>query len=110
MSNDNSKLIAYLHGEKLSQLITTVIVKSGFALIVPIFVLHEASFITTIVGFLAFYSLFTLFVIALRITRNYLLAFIGMFALGFGIAWILDRLHIFLGGSEFIAEILIGVI
>ena len=110
----DEKTIAYLKGEKLSQVIASIITKFLFS--VAFWWLFMGGKSPTlglggkIMGFLLSYLVCSLFVVALVITRNYLLAAVGAVILLLLVAWATDKVNALLGSSAFILDMLIYIV
>jgi hypothetical protein len=111
-TSDSAKLLAFLKGEKLSELITTVSIKVVLALAIQLLWLNKASetgygFLGNLMMICLFYAIFSLFGFALKVTRNYLIAIIGTVLLAFGAAWLMDVVNNALGGGAVITNIIL---
>ena len=113
-SQSNDKVLAFLKGEKLSSLITTIVIKAGLALVIQLLLFNKMSetgfgFLGNLMMICLFYAIFSLFSFAVKLTRNYLIAIIVTVLLALGAAWLMDVVTNALGGSAVIADIILTI-
>ena len=97
--------------ERLSQVLTTIIMKALVAAALWWFFFGGKSPTLNLSGkimaFLVAYMICSLYVVALALTRNYLVAVGGTILLLLGVGWATDKFNAMLGSSPVVLDILV---